>query len=85
MELRKGIEDWLTSRGFLIAEMSVSGDQGGWCKNDETSSPKNENSVIIYLHKLFQTCMSFFLLLSTKEDILKNVGNQTVDGIHWLL
>ncbi len=29
--------------------------------------------------KLFQTCMSFFLLLNTKEDILKNVGNQIVD------
>jgi len=29
--------------------------------------------------KLFQTCMNFFLLLNTKEDILKNVGNQTVD------
>ncbi len=26
----------------------------------------------------------FFLLLSTKEEILKNVGNQTVDGSHWL-
>ncbi len=24
--------------------------------------------------------MSFFILLSTKEDILSNVGNQTVDG-----
>jgi len=24
--------------------------------------------------KLFQTCMSFFLLLNAKEDILKNVG-----------
>jgi len=23
--------------------------------------------------KLFQTCMNFFLLLNTKEDILKNV------------
>ncbi len=33
--------------------------------------------------KMFQTCMSFFLLLSTK-DILKNVGNQTVAGSHWL-
>jgi len=22
--------------------------------------------------------------LNTKEDILKNVGNQTVDGSHWL-
>ncbi len=28
--------------------------------------------------KLFQTCMSFFFLLNTNKDILKNVGNQTV-------
>jgi len=28
--------------------------------------------------------MSFFLLLNTKEDILKNVGNKTVDCSHWL-
>ncbi len=28
-----------------------------------------------------QTRMSFFLMLNTKEDILKN---QTVDGPHWL-
>ncbi len=26
--------------------------------------------------------MSLFLLLNTKEDILKNVGHQTVDGSH---
>ncbi len=26
--------------------------------------------------KLFQTCMSFCLLLNIKEDILKNVGNK---------
>ncbi len=32
----------------------------------------------------FQTCTSFLLLLSTK-DILKNVGNQTADGSHWLI
>ncbi len=25
-----------------------------------------------------------FPLLNTKEDILKNVGNQTADGSHWL-
>jgi len=31
---------------------------------------------------LFQTCMSFFLLLNTKEDILNSIGNQTVDGNH---
>ncbi len=30
---------------------------------------------------LFQSCMSLFLLLNTKEAILKNVGNQTVLGI----
>ncbi len=34
--------------------------------------------------KLFQTCISFFLLLSTKDDILKNICNQTVDSSHWL-
>ncbi len=28
--------------------------------------------------------MSFFILLNTKDDILKNVGNQTVDDCHWL-
>ncbi len=33
---------------------------------------------------LFQTCMKFYLRLSSKEDILKNVGNQTVSGSHWL-
>ncbi len=41
---------------------------------------KNENSVIIYVS--FQTCMSFFLMFYTKENILKNAGNQTVDGPH---
>jgi len=30
------------------------------------------------------TCINFFLLLYTKEDILKNVANQAVDGPHWL-
>ncbi len=29
--------------------------------------------------KLFQTCMSFFILLNTKEDILKNVCKQTAE------
>jgi len=32
---------------------------------------------------LFQTCINSFLL-NTKEDILKNVGNQTVDRPHRL-
>ncbi len=33
---------------------------------------------------LFQTRMSFFLLLNIEEDILKNAGHQTVGGPHWL-
>ncbi len=33
-----------------------------------------------FTHPQVFTCMSSFLLLSTKEDILKNVGHQTVDG-----
>jgi len=41
---------------------------------------RNENSVIVY--KLFQTCMNFFLLLNTKEDILKNIKSQTDDEPH---
>ncbi len=32
----------------------------------------------------FQACMSFFLKLNIKEDILKNAGNQRVDGPNWL-
>ncbi len=28
--------------------------------------------------------MSLFIVLNTNEDILKIVGNQTVDGSHWL-
>ncbi len=47
------------------------------------SSPKNVNSIIIYT-PLFKTCMIFFLLLNTKEDILKNVGKHTAAGSHWL-
>ncbi len=31
---------------------------------------------------LSQTCIIFFLVLNTKEDILKIVGNQTVAGPH---
>jgi len=32
--------------------------------------------------KLLQTCMRFFLLLNTQEDILKNDWNQTVVWHH---
>jgi len=35
-----------------------------------------------YVDPLIQNCMSFFVLLNTKEDILKTIGNQTVDGSH---
>jgi len=42
------------------------------------SSPKNHLLTL----KLIQPCMSFFLPLNKKEDILKNMGNQTVDGSH---
>jgi len=35
---------------------------------------------------LFQTCMSFFLLLNTKEDILKNLTEAIgLRGIFFLL
>ncbi len=34
---------------------------------------------------LSQTCMTFFLLWITKDDILKNGGNQTVSVTNWLL
>jgi len=36
-----------------------------------------KNSVICLT---LQTCMNLFLLLNAKEDILKNMDNQTVDG-----
>ncbi len=32
---------------------------------------------------LIQTRMNVVLLLNTKEDILKNVGNQIIDSSHW--
>ncbi len=32
----------------------------------------------LFTLKLFQTCMSFFLLLKMKEDIFKNESDQTV-------
>jgi len=34
--------------------------------------------------KLLQTCMSFFLLLSTKEDIQKNDWNFGTIDFHWI-
>ncbi len=47
--------------------------------------PKNLNSVIIYsLSCCTEPVLIFILVLNTKEDILENVGNQTVAGPHWL-
>ncbi len=46
-------------------------------------SPKNENFVNITHTQVFPNLYEF-LLLNTKEDILKNVGNQTLSGPHWL-
>ncbi len=48
--------------------------------------PGKGNSVIIYsnLLKLFQTCVSFFLLLNTKDDILRNANNWTCFSPHWI-
>ncbi len=45
----------------------------------KASSPKNEKIDILML-KFFKNSMITFLLLNTKEDILKNVDNQIVDG-----
>ncbi len=52
--------------------------------SERVSSPKND---FYFCHNLltlmsFQTCMSYFLMLNLKEDILKNAGNQTVVGPH---
>ncbi len=43
------------------------------------------HTIFFILHHLlafhfFKTCMTFFLLCSTIEDILENAGIQTIDG-----
>ncbi len=40
------------------------------------------NILLSCTHHPLQTCMSFFLVLNTNQDILKNVGKLTVDGSH---
>ncbi len=45
-------------------------------------APKNL-IIIISLHQVVPNLYPVWVL-STKEDILKSVGNQTVDGSHWL-
>jgi len=39
-------------------------------------------SLFTHPHVVLTLYKSFFLLFNTKEDILKNVGNQKVDGSH---
>ncbi len=38
--------------------------------------------VFLTLFTHSQSCINFFNVLNTKDDILKNVGNQTVAGPH---
>jgi len=42
--------------------------------------PKIKFCHYLFTEMLFQTCINLFLVLNTKEYILKNVGNQTVAG-----
>ncbi len=44
--------------------------------------PKNKILSLLLTVMLYQTCINFILVLNTKEDILKNVGNQTFAGPH---
>ncbi len=36
----------------------------------------------LFTYMFSQTCIHFYLQLNTKEDILYNLGNQTVAGPH---
>ncbi len=49
--------------------------QGVQCIGKKLFSPKNSDISHLLILKLFQICMSLFLLFSVKYDILKNVGN----------
>jgi len=54
---------------------------------NDSSYKKRKFCHCLPIVKLFQNCMSLFLLLNTKEGILKNVGNanmMVVDGSHLL-
>ncbi len=46
------------------------------------SSPKNLNSVIIYSLSCCTKPVFIFILVLNTQDILENVGNQTVAGPH---
>ncbi len=47
--------------------------------------PKNNFGHYLLTHMLSQTCINLFLVLNTKYDISKNVGNQTVAGPHLIV
>ncbi len=47
--------------------------------------PKINFGHYLLTHMLSQTCINFFLVLNTKYDISKNVGNQTVAGPHLIV
>lgn len=61
------------------------------CKSFMDSSQKKrrkENDIIYSKSELPSSCCKpvkiYFLVLRAIEDILKNVGNPTVAGSHWL-
>ncbi len=64
---------------------------GNWTVDGVFFSPYNGSQWVpsalrlsTFLKIYFEECMKFFIQLNTKEDILKNVGNQAVDGLHRL-
>ncbi len=66
---------------YLLSDESNQSYIKNWVhpKHLQHSSPKNLNV------KFRQVIPNhFFLLLNIKYYILKNVGNQTVAGLHWL-
>ncbi len=40
--------------------------------------------LLLNINIILKNVLIFILVLNTKEDILKNVGNQTVAGSQWL-
>ncbi len=64
-----------TNRTFPVSSENSEMLKGYFTLNWKTQS--------LFTH-LYQTCESLFILLNTKDDILKNVGCQIVDGSHSL-
>jgi len=44
--------------------------------------PKKKKNLFLLTLMLFQTRMSFFLMMNIEEDVLKNAGYRTVGGPH---